>query len=365
MIEHSGIGAYLRALLPHIVEVGKLAGLNFTFIGPAEKLAQHPYIRNCGEIYDYSAPIYCLREQLAFPRLRDVRATHFPHYNVPLRLRGSFFVTVHDIIPLVCERYRGRLVHRAALSLLLSNLAKKAVRIFVPSPWVAEELGRRYPETCMKTEIVPYAASDSLSRVEPKEAHAVWDRLGVRHPYLLCVSIDKPHKNLRFLLDVWAKALRSGATGECQQLVLAGLRPGDVPRLVNFMRQMLWSQDQVASVVLIDRFLSEFELGALYTGATAVVTTSMLEGFGMPIVEAQKIGVPVLAPSLPWAQYTAGNAALYFSPNDPHSLVEAINRIATNFHLRTELMAEGRQNMSRFSWRRSAERMVDAYLSSL
>ena len=112
---------------------------------------------------------------------------------------------------------------------------------------------------------------------------------------------------------------------------------------------------------LISDYLTDEELAALYAGACALVHPSLLEGFGFPVVEAQKLGTPVLVSDLPWAHDVAGEGALYFPTSDVTALASALARIATDADLRTELIRRGKGNVARFDWKISAREVVKSY----
>lgn len=365
MIEHTGIGTYLRGVLPHLVALRHECGIDFVFIGPRDKLEKYQFLRVGGRIVDYRIPIYSLREQLLFPRLSDVDAYHFPHYNVPVTLRRPFFVTIHDIIPLVRPEYRTQRFYGTAVRLLVGHGVRYARKIFVPSLWVREELVRQFSLSNDKIEVTPYAPPHDFAIPDRQTIDAVMRRFRLTQPYILCISLHKPHKNLLFLLKVFSLLTEAHSNfGRRVKLVLAGLRPKDVAALTAAISHLL-GRDKRDRIVLITDYLSSAELAALYVGALALVTPSLLEGFGLPIVEAQKLGIPVCAPDLPWAHDTAGQGALFFSPHQPESLVNLLKQLESDKNLRETLTKHGHANLARYDWQETARRLMNAYINVL
>lgn len=364
MIEHSGIGAYLRGLLPFLLGMCRDFGIELAVVGPRQKIDCYRFLRaGAGKVVLFDAPIYSWREQLAFPRVRGASLYHFPHYNVPLNWRQPFVVTIHDLTPLMRPEFAGTLLEKTAFRIMIGNAARRAHTIFVPSPWVGEELIRRFHIPPERIILATYGIPPGW--VVPPEAHirTVLQRLRICPPYYFCVSIDKPHKNLRSLMEAFAilHATRTQMPGPT--LVLAGLRPQDIARLRRMIDGIL-DQTLRRSVVLIDQFLETIDLAALYAGAVASVQPSWLEGFGLPVLEAQASGTPVIVPDLPWARFTAGDGALYYRPIGPQLLAEAMKEVLRP-ELRNELIARGRANTARFDWESTARRVLQSYSRAL
>ena len=99
------------------------------------------------------------------------------------------------------------------------------------------------------------------------------------------------------------------------------------------------------------------ELAGLYAGATALVLPSMLEGFGLPPVEAAAFGVPTVASDLPALRESLGRAFLPVPAGDAKALGQAIFSIATDLALRNRIGRQARERAGRLSWAASADRL--------
>ena len=91
--------------------------------------------------------------------------------------------------------------------------------------------------------------------------------------------------------------------------------------------------------------------------ATALVSASLDEGFGLPLVEAMRLGIPVVVSDIPIFREIGGEAALFFDPASPEALANAVQRLDTpgEWASRSELSAS---QAAQFTWRASAERLV-------
>jgi alpha-1,3-rhamnosyl/mannosyltransferase len=101
-------------------------------------------------------------------------------------------------------------------------------------------------------------------------------------------------------------------------------------------------------------FVSDVELAVLYGGALAVVLPSLMEGFGLPVLEAFAYGSPLLCARATALPEVAGDAALYFDPEDVGALAARMREVAADGALRARLAAAGRDRGRRFTWANAA-----------
>ncbi|TSI17976.1 glycosyltransferase family 4 protein [Brevibacterium aurantiacum] len=109
--------------------------------------------------------------------------------------------------------------------------------------------------------------------------------------------------------------------------------------------------------VIFHRGVSDAEYAELLEGATALVTASQEEGFGLPVIEAMAQGVPVAVSDIPIFHEIAGEAAVYFDPDDASDVATTIERL-TDPALWSELSAAGQRQAKLFDWDASAQALV-------
>ncbi|MBR4665842.1 MAG: glycosyltransferase family 4 protein [Lentisphaeria bacterium] len=112
---------------------------------------------------------------------------------------------------------------------------------------------------------------------------------------------------------------------------------------------------------IIQKNLSEAALAQLYEQAAALIYPSLYEGFGIPILEAFSRGLPVLLSDRSCFPEIAGNAALYFDPENADSIAGAVRRILAEPELRQELVRRGNLRLKDFSWEKSAHELLGIY----
>lgn len=110
---------------------------------------------------------------------------------------------------------------------------------------------------------------------------------------------------------------------------------------------------------------SEKVLNDLYANAQLFVYPSLYEGFGMPILEAFANNCPVCLSNTSCFPEIAGNAAVYFDPTNNESMLETIKKVLYEDSLRTELVNAGKEQLVKFSWKKTAEKTIDSYKKTL
>jgi len=110
--------------------------------------------------------------------------------------------------------------------------------------------------------------------------------------------------------------------------------------------------------VIFHRGVTEAEYLDLLTRAHALLTASKVEGFGLPIVEAQRAGVPVICSETDIFTEVAGPGALFFPPEDAEALARQVRTLEDDT-VRRQIVESGRKNAARFSWDRSATVLLD------
>jgi len=356
MIAHSGIGTHIRGLL----EGWRDADTDFrpALLGDAATLADSIAEPNRYRIVRFRAPIYGLREQIAFPAAATRGALlHCPHYNIPFRHGGPLVVTIHDLIHLDGRFGPRSPVARAYAFLMIRAAVGRARHIFVVSRATGREIVARFGVPEEKVSVVYNAPAEIFrraARIGDAEVEQFRARRNLPATYLLTVGIYKAHKNFDFLLATLGDLWRTD--GRVPALVMAGIQAKERPSLGERIERL-----GVAEKVLVLEKLPADELPLLYRGALALIYPSLVEGFGLPVVEAQAAGTPVIASRASAVLEVAGDGALFFDPRDGADLARRIIDVVESDRLRHDLVERGRRNSERFSWRRSALEVLSIY----
>ena len=175
------------------------------------------------------------------------------------------------------------------------------------------------------------------------------DRLGLTPGYVLHVGAQRPHKNVAVLVEAIAQV--PGA-----RLVLVGSADERFPDEVGPAIDRYGVGDRVVRLP----FVPEELLGAVYANAGLLAYPSLVEGFGLPMLEAMVARTPVLAADVPVLREVGGAAAHYVSPRCAKAWAASIARLLTDDDLRSGLVAAGAAHASHFTWGSAAQRLVAA-----
>ncbi len=233
------------------------------------------------------------------------------------------------------------------------------------SPATLDELARHLPPSLFRSErliaVSDATAGDLVEHLgaNPRRIHTVHEGLdpafaadpgdppeGVPDRYLLFVSTLEPRKNVINLLRAFRLVVAWGYPGS---LVLVGRWGWRTERI----RRELASSPVRHRIVHLD-YVERERLPALYTGADALLFPSLMEGFGLPLVEAMACGTPVVTAGRSAMPEVAGPAGVYVDPEDPHSIATGITSLLEDREHRERLAALARERAARFSWERAA-----------
>jgi glycosyltransferase involved in cell wall biosynthesis len=142
-------------------------------------------------------------------------------------------------------------------------------------------------------------------------------------------------------------------------LVVPGYATGFEPEL----RRRAAAAD--ADRIRFTGWLDDRDLEGLYRCADALVFPSLAEGFGLPVLEAMKRGLPVACSNTTSLPEVAGEAALYFDPLRTDEIATAVERLLSDARLREQLGAAGREQAKKFSWDATARATLESYARAL
>ncbi|KPY88092.1 Glycosyl transferase, group 1 family protein [Pseudomonas syringae pv. tagetis] len=260
---------------------------------------------------------------------------------------GNQIATHHDINYVRYPQSYTRLF-RLAYRTITPILLSRARTLITGSSFSRGEIASFYGYAEDKVLVVPAAVSDEF-----KPGTTFVDQ----PKYLLAVSSPAVHKNFNRMIQAFL-SLRGHADLQLHIVGAASALFAD-PDL-----QRLACRDP--RIRFLGR-LNDAELIAQYQGATAFVFPSLYEGFGIPPLEAQACGCPVLAANAASIPEVLQGSALYFDPLDVSHMAAAMQRMLIDAPLRNALQVQGLHNVQRFSWDLSAQRLsqrIDALLAS-
>jgi len=306
-------------------------------------------------------PLYWPHEQLLWPwilRRSQAELFHSPYFAVPLWAPCPTVVTVHDLIfdryPAYMPRSWARPYYRA----LMGWGIRRARRIIAVSRATAADLTRFYPTSQGKIAVIPEGVDPNFApSIADDQLWSLCRRYHLSRPFILTVGVRRPHKNLARLVTAFARL----AAETAHDLVFVG--PAD-PRFPDEARQAVAQHGLNGRVHFLD-WVPEADLPGLYALATLVVLPSLVEGFGLPALEAMACGTPVLAANASALPEVVGEAGVLVDPYDVEALTDAMRELLRDAALRLRLGEAGRKRAATFTWQEAARRTLQVYGEAL
>lgn len=278
----------------------------------------------------YILPLFVPRRTKVVAHVHDISFRRFPGY---VGLSDWFF-----------------------LSSLIPRTMRRADLVVAPSRFTGDEIVAVYGVSRERVAIVPNAADARFSgTVTEDERRRVRERYGLPERFVLSVGTMQPRKDIPSIIRAFA-SVRSRIPD--MGLVLVGGRGGhnyDAGIDLAIAEAGLWR------AVLFPGYVGDADLPAIYASARILVFPSRYEGFGLPLVEAFSVGVPVVASDIPPFREVGGDAVSYFPVGDIARAAEAMYTLSMSEDARDRAISLGNGRSEAYSWDRSAAVLHENY----
>lgn len=288
--------------------------------------------------------------------MRNPVDTYHTQYILPFFVpaRTKVLLHIHD----VSFRAYPELIgwkDRLFLSLLIPRSLRRADLILAPSQFTQDEIIRYYGTAAEKIAVIPNAVSEEFLTVTNQDTTMLREKYHLPERFILYVGTLQPRKNIPFLIEAFG-ILKKRVPDV--SLVLIGSRSG------HHFDQAI--DRSIASLglekdVFFPGYVDQRDLPGVIRMADVFAFPSLYEGFGIPILEAMSQNVPVAASDIPCLREVARDAAFYFDPTSIASCEENLYTLLTDNNKREGIVSLGISRFSFFSWRRSAEMLLNQY----
>ena len=373
--ERSGSGEYthqlVKALLASYPAAEPSRALELTLFSSSRKdrLTPSPDLAGAA-IVDRRVPVRLLNfawHRLGWPPVETLAGgvydvVHSPHPLLLPARAAAQVITIHDLHFLTHpERTRAEI--RRDYPALTRDHAHRAGAVLVPSAHTAGEVERLLGMPRDRIAICPPGAPDWTPRpAAPKDG------------YVLFFSTLEPRKNVGGLLDAYERLIgtaeavphgRGGGAGHAfrgavPELVLAGRATAEAKPWLDRI-----SRPPLCGLVRHLGYVDANDRRALYEGARLLVQPSFDEGFGMPVLEAMSLGVPVVAANRGSLPEVLGDAGLLVDPDQPADIADAIGRMLNIDGLAAACAEKGIVRARAFRWDDTAHRVYDTYRKAI
>jgi glycosyltransferase involved in cell wall biosynthesis len=353
----SGLNRYCEGLIP---QLAAQAPFHELIVVRLERAPGPPYVeaRNVREVrvpgVTGTLPLLASRRTLArvFAEHGPPDLLHSLFHVLPFGIRAvrrappRIVITLHDLIWVdYARQVEPTLLHawwRRRLGSTAIRYALATADHVLCNSEATRRAAERWVETG-RTSIVYHGVG------EPFFAAGTGERGGGAPPSIAAFGVAKPYKNVACVVRAFARM--APARPELQLMLIGG--DGGARDLIAHLG--------LADRVRITGSVDDTELRALIRRAAVFVVPSLVEGFGLPVLEAMALGTPVVVSDVPALREVAGDAALAFDPREPASLAAALTNVLDDERLSSRMSAAGTGWARQFDWARTAEQTLAIY----
>lgn len=352
-IINTSTGRYVERLIHYLQKIDTTN--RYTIIVPSKDLTFITPTNKNFTLVAADFKNYSFAEQTKFKTFLDALNADLVHFCMPqqpLLYTGAKVTTIHDLNLLKTYNsdknwfvfHAKQLVGRY----LFHRIAKTNKHIIVPTKYVKKEY-MEYSHIPKEKITQTYESADVfIDNLEPYD-----------HPfkeYIMYVGQQSDYKNLKRLGDAHQTLLKDHPD---LGLIFVGRKtPGALKNEAYFIKKGYKN-------IHYTGFIEDSQRDWLFKNARVYVFPSLMEGFGLPGLEAMGYGAPVASSNTTCLPELYEDAAHYFNPLDTTDMARAINDILTDESLRNSLIKKGYAQIKKFSWERMARQTHEVYMNAL
>ncbi|MCX6761907.1 MAG: glycosyltransferase family 1 protein [Candidatus Moranbacteria bacterium] len=245
------------------------------------------------------------------------------------------------------------------LRTLIPLALKRADKIIAVSKFTQEGIISYYEIDPKKVDHIHNAVADDFltQTFSQAELEKIRQKYNLPEKFIFYIGTLQPRKNLPVLVEAYAK-IKNQLPGV--KLVLAGGKSHNYDSEIDAMiKAHTLSEEEV----IFPGFIPEEDKKAVMQLADCFCFPSLYEGFGIPILEAFSVGLPAVISDIPSHREIAGDAALYFAPNDSADLAQKLLQLLSEDDSKNQSLGKEQEQLKLFSWAKTAEKMLEIFES--
>lgn len=271
---------------------------------------------------------------------------------MPIKRRRNI-ITIHDLAFMKFPETTSKQIYRHHMK-WVPYCAKNADHIITISESTKVDVVDLLSIHPDKITVVPLAAEEHFKPLTKKEYAYIFDKYELPERYILFVGTIEARKNVLTLVKAFH--LIKKAHDIEYKLVVVGARGWRTSSLYDYIQEHHLQND-----IVFMGYVEDSDLTAIYNGARMLVMPSWYEGFGLPLVEAMKCGVPVIGSNTSAIPEVIGPNGLMCNPNVPEDWAEQISMLLSNDTAHRAWSDYSYQQSGNFSWESTAEETVNLY----
>lgn len=314
-------------------------------------------------IIELSCPTYLLWEQWALPRAAKkagVDILHCTSNTAPLNCPMPLILTLHDVIYLSSSKSK-RMSYYQQLGWYyrrwnVPHIIKKCQHIITVSETERINIINKFPQINNRLSVVHNGYSDCYHPLPDKIVRPITRKYLSDDKYLLFLGNTDPRKNTEGVLRAYNEYL--SRSHHPLKLVITGLKQDYVEKILANIGIEICTPN-----LIYTSYIPGEDLPALYNGAFVFLYPSLLEGFGIPVLEAMACGTPVITSNCSSLPEVAGKDGILVNPFLPHEIANVLIQLETDAELYHQQIIYGLERVKQFSWKNTAEKYKECYKS--
>jgi glycosyltransferase involved in cell wall biosynthesis len=360
----TGIGRYLIGLAQGFKQLNQADQI--TFLIQDQLSPEHPFRVLAGDniiLEEIPYQHMNLRAWKNIPQLVQQSKPdlfHYPHFDLPWTAPNPIVITIHDLKYLSQPQFfrNNRLFKHLIYRIMMSISAHRADHIITVSKNTANDLVHYFDINPEKISTIYLGVEEKFFERKPvNQINQSLKKLRIDQPYFLLVGERRPHKNINALIKAFILFLEKQTHF---QLVIVGRSYQDYKEPEKLVTEL----DLKNSVHFIDR-INDDDLQILYQAATAFISLSQYEGFGLPALEAMASQTPVIISNNTSFPEVVGDTGILIPPNDIYQAVASMMEITNNEKIRQELIRRGFERAQTFTWKKCAQETLNIYQQTI
>lgn len=267
---------------------------------------------------------------------------------IPFFVKAKKIVTFHDLAYFLPEYSAYPLIDTIYMKIMIKSSAIRADKIIAVSENTKKDIIHLLdiPEGKIK---VIYEAADEKYKIikNKKELDRIQKKYKLSREFILFTGGISPRKNLVRLIE----AFNQISDKIPHDLVLTGGNGGRNSKEL----ELIESNERIKKI----GYVSDDDMPYLYNLAEIYVYPSLYEGFGLPVLEAQACGIPVIASKAASIEEVGGKNVLYINPYDVSDIKGALLKALQDEYLKNKMVKENFKNVKSFCWNKSGAQLLE------
>jgi len=269
--------------------------------------------------------------------------------------KTKIVTTLHDVSFRVHKEFIKK-IDLFFLNILIPLSIRRADKVIAVSQFTKDEIVKYYAVNPEKVAVVRNSVADNFKReLSNEELDEVKKKYNLPDEFVMYLGTLQPRKNIALLAEAYARIKKDIPN---VKLVLVGNR-----RAHNFDQKIdeVIKKYNLQKDVFFPGYVDEKDKPAIFRLAKIFAFLSSYEGFGIPILEAMSQDVPVLASDIPVSREIGGDGCIFAEEGNLDEISKKMYNLIIDNNLRSELILLGKKQLEKFSWKKSAQKMLSIY----